>query len=143
MSNFLVGETLKEGAPASPAFNPVGRSCIPYPSHLSEQEVQTKLYTLLQKNGLDARCQVWSHDHKCLFDIVVFRKKLPILIIEVKRKGSLLLGRKGEQMYKYRQYGVKVISCQGEDEINQAVRSAIGKLAAINRDEIALKGRGG
>jgi hypothetical protein len=112
------------------------KSSIPYPSRLSEHEVQTRLFNELISLGIDARCQVSSADGKCLFDIVVFKDRLPILIIEVKRSFALLGGRKGNQIHKYRQYGIKVISCQGPEAIRSCIESAKGKMASINRGEM-------
>ena len=105
---------------------------IPYPSELSENEVQTKLYNLLIRNGLDARCQVMASDRKSLFDIVIYVNKSAILIIEVKKKRGKL--GSGEQIHRYRQYGVKAIYCQGEDDIKSCVKVAFNKVRHVYKE---------
>lgn len=108
---------------------------IPYPEVPSEHEVQTALFNLLRKNGVDARCQVMSLDRKCLFDVVVYRDKKAFLIIEVKKS----IGKRGSgsQIHKYRQYGIKAVYCQGMGEIKACVRYALNKITNEQRLEAA------
>lgn len=66
---------------------------IPYPAHDTEFEVQAWLYNELRRMGFETRGEIkapYSKKSKgqkarfCRFDIVVYNKQLPVVILEVK-----------------------------------------------------------
>lgn len=56
---------------------------IPYPKSISRIDIQAYLISSLKKNHIDARGDVKTTDGSIL-DIVVFKKRYPIQIIDVK-----------------------------------------------------------
>lgn len=108
ISKFMAGEcTLK----------------IKYPE-TSEREIQATLWKKIIDNGIDAKLEVTDRVKfdgtrsmvQNRFDIVVFLEKEAKIIIEVKKNGKAdTLGR---QMKKYHMYGIPVLTCLNEKEID-------------------------
>jgi uncharacterized protein YjhX (UPF0386 family) len=99
---------------------------ISYPVGQSEFEIHAYLFCKLRVAKLDARGEVnwvtglskrgWKH---CRCDIVIFKDKIPRLIIEVKRKKKDR--SHSRQQGKYSIAGVPVLWCCGFSEIDALV----------------------
>lgn len=86
---------------------------IPYPSRMTEFEVQAMLMCQLRQAGLDVRGEVKAKFVKrrlCRFDLVVYEREQAVLVIEVKRPGRNVTPAIANtlQASRYRQYGVPV-----------------------------------
>lgn len=94
---------------------------IRYPQKFSEFEVHSYLLWGLRFRGYDARGEVHSKNRDSRFDIVIFEKKEPCLIIEVKAKvtgkGNVL--SMNMQLSKYHRYQLKVKTIYGMIEAQE------------------------
>lgn len=115
---------------------------IKYPDHISEFEVQADLYFKIKQKfpSADVRGEVKSRGTHglreaktaCRFDLVVFDGVVAVCIIEVKggyvrHKSTMEETRQGKR---YRTYGVPVIVCYGNDDIDQTVK-AVGQYVFV------------
>ena len=90
---------------------------IDYPKRESEFEVQAYLYHTLRERGFDVRGEVTSRQRSARLDLVVFNRRVAVLIIEVKRTlvrrnwartRVLVPDSTGEQLEGYRRLGAPV-----------------------------------
>ncbi len=95
---------------------------IRYPKKRSEVEIQAILWYFLRKKKVDARLEVIGdieNGKKCIFDIVIFKNKVPVCIVECKSwSNSYILNQKyrkahnTKQIKKYESlFGLPVIVC--------------------------------
>lgn len=96
---------------------------IPYPKEESEFETQSKLMRELRKRNLDARGEVKDVDAR--FDIVVFKNKRAICIIEVKKdsqfKRRKKINKESLQYLKYSRYNLPLIYCVGRKDLKKTI----------------------
>jgi len=112
-------------------------SNIPYPVKQSEAEIQALLWLELRKHGVDARLQVKSNGDKprSLLDLVVFKDKVPVFIVECKSwKQSYIRNNKWQtksntkQLDKYKQsFGIPVIVCGFQSNIEAVVNLILAR----------------
>ena len=103
-----------------------------YPKKISEFEVHSDLFHKLKEElsplGFEIRGEVplltlerfgRARRQVSRFDIVIFRGKNPLLVIEVKKRSS-----RGwqKQKRKYSQYGTRVTLCCGPNQINNTIK---------------------
>lgn len=90
------------------------------PSRQSEFETQAELYIRLKKDGFKVRGEITFG--RCRFDLVIFKKRKAIAIIETK---SHTVGKRNSldtiQGVKYRQFGVPVIQFYDIDKYDELV----------------------
>lgn len=117
---------------------------IDYPDHVSEFEVHAELYFELKKiNGIEVRGEVRSRGSHglrksktaCRFDLVVYKNKKAICIIEVKGGivNHMTTIEETRQGIKYPTYGVPVLVCYGIEDIAE-VRSYVVKESIANNN---------
>ncbi len=109
-------------------------SGIGYPDTMSECEIQFMILGGLRKMGIDARAEVFSADKSSRFDIVIFRKRAPIGIIEVKKHVGALkkkprsfreaMGQTTirKQMRRYSSFGLPLKAAFGRKSILETLR---------------------
>ena len=76
-----------------------------YPKNISEFEIQAYLFNNLLERGIDARGNVTSKNRISRFDIVIFRDKKPLHLLEIKRPGAHMSTK---QRDKYEAYGLSL-----------------------------------
>jgi len=121
-------------SPTSAAYS------VGYPEMESEFEVQAWLYSTLRSTGIDVRGEVQFHgafglrDTKasCRFDLVVFEKSSPVMLIEVKarhvkHKRGVRWTRQG---HRYTQFGIPVLFVYGMDGARDALAHVREQLRA-------------
>ena len=95
-------------------------SIIEFPERPSEAEIERLLCSALEKKGFTPRQQVKTrlNGRLCKLDIVVFREKIPLCIIECKawtKRYSKLrwyqLAKNTKQIHKYETLGFPVYVC--------------------------------
>ena len=102
---------------------------IPYPKNISEFELQATLFALLKYNyKLDVRGEVIDRSMKSKFrksgfqtnrfDLVVYKEKKAICIIEVKREGKKY-SEKSRQYKKYSFYQAELIYCNSIKDVTK------------------------
>lgn len=93
---------------------------ISYPKRHSEFEIQALLFSALQLLGYDVRGEVKSSP--CRFDLVIFRNKEAICIIEVKKWIKKKTPSKTKQYDRYMSYGLPLVYCGHIEDIQETVR---------------------
>ena len=98
---------------------------INYPSRINECEVKFLLCNKIKKKfknekGISVRLEVPSRDERGLvyFDLVVFKSKTPMVVVEVKKKKSL---KNKDQDNRYSLFGYPFINCYNKSMINYTV----------------------
>lgn len=102
---------------------------IPYPKNISEFEIQATLFALLKFNyKLDVRGEVVDRSMKSnfrksgfqtsRFDLVVFKEKKAICIIECKKEGKKY-DIKNRQYKKYSFYQAELLYCTSIDDVTK------------------------
>jgi type I site-specific restriction endonuclease len=88
---------------------------IDYPknNYKSEFEIQSDIYQKLKSLGFDVRGEVRWRDKsyssgfkQCSFDLVIFKDKKAIAIIEVKNNKKKIINKKSRQFIKYSQFNI-------------------------------------
>lgn len=82
---------------------------ITYPSAYSEFEIQASIYCALIAVGLDVRGEVKCKP--CRFDLVVYKNKEAVCIIEVKKWRKKTEPTKTKQFIKYSSYNLPLFYC--------------------------------
>jgi len=113
----------------------VNSTTIPYPNHPSEREVQAELWEELKYWDIDARLEVIhmipslrkkskqrSKYSKNQFDVVVYKEKKAVCLIEVKREGKKIT-KDTRQHRKYSSYDIPLLYCIGSSQIEETVDS--------------------
>ena len=97
---------------------------IPYPNKVTECDIVCYLVKNLRFKGVDARTEVWAEDKTSRFDIVIFKDRNPIRILEVK---SSKKKRTTPQRRKYSKYEIPLHFIKGLKEAKEFVQNAIVK----------------
>jgi hypothetical protein len=103
---------------------------IPYPEHNSEFEIQATLFAILKFNyKLDVRGEVVDRKMKSnfrksgfqtnRFDLVVYKNKVAVCIIECKRENKNFRKEGTRQFTKYSFYNAKLFYCSSTNEIKK------------------------
>jgi type I site-specific restriction-modification system R (restriction) subunit len=106
---------------------------VDYPQRYSEFEIQASVWSVLKKNGVDVRGEVKALG--CRFDLVIYKNKEPICIIEVKnkRRDKPEYEVKSKQLKRYRLFGIPVLYCANHHYILSTVDKV---LELLNTGEI-------
>lgn len=102
---------------------------ISYPVKHSEFEVHAELYDRLRALGYDARGCVPARcrddkgrQPRCHLDLVVFRERQPVVIIEVKNgNGTSFVMNDTQQARRYLKFGLPVIQCPNMNWVSVTV----------------------
>lgn len=106
---------------------------IPYPDFESEFEVHAKMYSALVGQGLDVRgcvkskCNDGGKLASCYPDIVVFKDRQAVCIVEVKNYREIYgqgLGKR--QFRRYNLFGVPLFTCLNSSQIDLTVSQVLG-----------------
>jgi hypothetical protein len=106
-----------------------GVDSIPYPQDVSEFEVQAHLFFELRAMGMDVRGEVSSTLRSSRLDLVVFKDKTAVLIIEVKKKLRGVRNRHSQrkrihrQTKQYRNLLVPLVIIVGMDDANEFLKT--------------------
>jgi hypothetical protein len=103
------------------------------PRRRSEAEIQAELWCTLLEYGMNARLEVpqydspkmRSGDRSARFDIVIYRKNLIPIIIEVKKKKPRKPVKELSQFKRYSKYNAELLFCCGEKEIKKTLNSVL------------------
>lgn len=99
---------------------------LPYPKKGSEAEIQALLWMKLKQIDCDARMEVCHRVNvngttiQSRFDIVVYKDKKAVCIVEVKNGRNL--SPTGRQMNKYMCYGLPLMICSTENQCDEICR---------------------
>ena len=98
-----------------------------YPDFESEFEVQAKLYRKLVEAEYDVRgevravCEDFGKRQRCRFDLVVFKKGVPKMIIECKNRSSKdFIGIGTRQLRRYSKFNLPIVVCMNSNMIDEA-----------------------
>lgn len=112
----------------NPSQTPIYK--IPYPQDNTEFEIQCTIVTGLRNHGIDARGEVRGSDG-CRFDIVIFKDKYPVEIVEIKtsqRKSTRFkdgfLNEDKAQLKRYEQYGIPITMIYGLEQAKKFILDA-------------------
>jgi len=96
-----------------------GSTEIPCPDSPSEIDITSKILAYLVSNGLNAKSEVLSLDGTCRFDIVIFKNKRPVKIIEVKTDSGVFTHA---QKCKYKRFHIPFQLIKGMREARRYMK---------------------
>jgi len=111
-----------------PVLNKGIKDSLGYPSSTSEFEVQAYIFSELKDKGYDIRGEVSTKRRKCQFDLVVYHKHLPRIVIEVKKQKKTYKHEKYvrfAQACKYDRYCTQVFYVSGMKEAKKFVNKSL------------------
>jgi len=108
---------------------------IKYPKERTEFELQSELYQFLLGSGYDVRGEIKDKQpgiRGARFDIVVYKNKQAVAILEIKDHVNKKYGTKISTVYgKYMHYGLPIYVISGQKQINEFKSMVISKLGAF------------
>jgi len=105
-----------------------------------ELEYREKLLKKIIESGFDVRENVCNVNDKSVSDLVVFKGKDIVLILETKitENKTLLYGKSNSQIKKYQEYGLPILICNPLIENNfilKIIKKAVNKTCLSNKDK--------
>ena len=102
----------------------MGSNIIRKPNKFSETDVLCELASEIKALPFDIQlfCEIKVERHQkrgCRFDMVIFKHKNPIIIIEVKRSRTANIS--SNQIKRYSSFGIPVILCRGMKGIEECM----------------------
>lgn len=105
-----------------------------------ELEYRENLLKKIIESGFDVRENICDINDKSVLDLVVFKGKDIVLILETKitKHKTLLYGKKNSQIKKYQEYNLPILICNPlieDDFILKIIKKAVNKTCLTYKDK--------